>query len=408
MNATSEHFEEISVTKPFMRFLRENARYKVAYGGRGGAKSESIARILLAKAVKQQMRILCTRQYQASIRDSVHKLLSDIIRSYPVTLDPYFKITNDSIVCNGSGSEFIFKGLQNIIEIKSMQAVNICWVEEAVNVTADNWNILIPTIRAENSEIWVSFNPINITDPTYQRFVLNRASDDQITLSVTYRDNPFFPGVLRREMEQCKKNDYDLYLHIWEGNPKTLSDAIIFKGKYEIKEFQTMPCPRWRLGADWGFAADPSTLIAMYINENNLYIRHEVYGHGIEIRDMEQFWKPVLDKTGKQTVYADCARPETISDANRYSGTTVTAAKKWAGSVEDGIEFIRGKFGKIYIHPECKHTAEEFGRYSYKVDRKTEEILPVVADAFNHCIDAVRYGLDGYIRNNSCDYGELL
>ncbi|EGT5186439.1 PBSX family phage terminase large subunit [Cronobacter sakazakii] len=382
---------------PKFKPLFKPIRYKVFRGGRGGAKSWGIARALVIMAASKKLRILCTREVQNSIKDSVHKLLKDQIEM--LGLNPWFRITNEMIT-SACGSEFLFKGLRfDPLGIKSTEGVDICWVEEAQSVSADSWDILIPTIRKEGSEIWVSFNPGEETDPTYQRFVVN-PPDDCVTVEVNYYDNPYLPDTLRKEMEYCKRIDYEAYEHIWLGKPKSISEAVIFKRRYKVEAF---PDDLWQqadrlfFGADFGFANDPSTLIRMFMLENKLYIEYEAYGVGVELDEMPQFYDSIPEAR-RWPIKADNARPETISHIAR-KGFSIDAAAKWKGSVEDGIAYLKG-FEEIIIHERCKHTADEFRLYSYKVDKKTNEILPVIVDAHNHCIDAIRYGLDGYITSS--------
>ncbi|ELY2536562.1 PBSX family phage terminase large subunit [Cronobacter sakazakii] len=382
---------------PKFKPLFKPIRYKVFRGGRGGAKSWGIARALVIMAASKKLRILCTREVQNSIKDSVHKLLKDQIEM--LGLNPWFRITNEMIT-SACGSEFLFKGLRfDPLGIKSTEGVDICWVEEAQSVSADSWDILIPTIRKEGSEIWVSFNPGEETDPTYQRFVVN-PPDDCVTVEVNYYDNPYLPDTLRKEMEYCKRIDYEAYEHIWLGKPKSISEAVIFKRRYKVEAF---PDDLWQqadrlfFGADFGFANDPSTLIRMFMFENKLYIEYEAYGVGVELDEMPQFYDSIPEAR-RWPIKADSARPETISHIAR-KGFSIDAAAKWKGSVEDGIAYLKG-FEEIIIHERCKHTADEFRLYSYKVDKKTNEILPVIVDAHNHCIDAIRYGLDGYITSS--------
>nr|WP_241489102.1 PBSX family phage terminase large subunit [Cronobacter sakazakii] len=399
MKMTTAMTTEIKALKfaPKFKPLFKPIRYKVFRGGRGGAKSWGIARALVIMAASKKLRILCTREVQNSIKDSVHKLLKDQIEM--LGLNPWFRITNEMIT-SACGSEFLFKGLRfDPLGIKSTEGVDICWVEEAQSVSADSWDILIPTIRKEGSEIWVSFNPGEETDPTYQRFVVN-PPDNCVTVEVNYYDNPYLPDTLRKEMEYCKRIDYEAYEHIWLGKPKSISEAVIFKRRYKVEAF---PDDLWQqadrlfFGADFGFANDPSTLIRMFMLENKLYIEYEAYGVGVELDEMPQFYDSIPEAR-RWPIKADNARPETISHIAR-KGFSIDAAAKWKGSVEDGIAYLKG-FEEIIIHERCKHTADEFRLYSYKVDKKTNEILPVIVDAHNHCIDAIRYGLDGYITSS--------
>lgn len=404
--------KSIGATTPELQFpaklrcLFRPARYKVLYGGRGGAKSWGIARALVLIAASSKKRILCAREVQNTMRDSVHKLLKDQIET--LGLMPWFTITENSIR-SSAGSEFIFKGLRFDVQgVKSTEGIDICWVEEAQTVSQESWDVLIPTVRSDSSEIWVSFNPKETNDPTYQRFVV-KPPPDAVVVEINYDDNPWFPGVLRREMEYCRAIDFDAYMHIWRGKPRTISAAAIFADKVQVEAFSDElweQADRLFYGADFGFATDPSTLIRFFILGRKLYISHEAYGVGVELDHMPEFYDAVPGSR-EWPIMADCSRPETISHI-RSRGFAIDAAEKWPGCVEDGIAHIRA-FEKIVIHERCKHMIDEANLYSYKVDAKTGQVLPVVVDKHNHCWDAVRYGLDGYIqRRGSLDVWERL
>lgn len=216
--------KEIMLPPKALFLLTNRSRYKVLYGGRGSGKTFSIALSLIILALQRKIRVLCARQIQASIADSVHRTLCDAIEH--IKCRNFFKITENSIKSN-NGSEFIFKGIKNnVSEIKSLQGINYCWVEEAENVSEESWEILTPTIREEGSEIWISFNPRMKSDSTYQRFVTNPPWDC-ISVEMNYMDNPFFPKVLRREMEECKTLNEARYRHIWLGEPNSEAGNLI-------------------------------------------------------------------------------------------------------------------------------------------------------------------------------------
>ena len=360
--------------------LMKPARYKVTYGGRGGGKSFTIASWLDIYGVKRPIRVLCAREYQVSIRDSVHRLLADRIAA--LGLSQFYTVTQTSII-GTNGTEFIFKGLHhNAQEIKSMEGVDICWVEEASSVSAESWDVLIPTIRKPGSEIWLSFNPLSPDDATWTRFVKNPPPGAWVQ-KVLYSDNPWFPAVLDEERRHLQEIDPELYQHIWLGEPRTISDAQVFKGRYLVQEFETPKDARFFQGADWGFAADPTVLIRCFIRGNVLYIDREAYGVGVELDETPQLFDSI-ETARKWPIYADSARPETISFMKRR-GFHIMPAKKWPGSIEDGIAVLKS-FDKIIVHPRCVHTADEFYRYSYKVDKNNGEVLPVIVDAYNHCV----------------------
>ena len=375
------------------RVIAAKTRYKGLKGGRGGAKSYSFAQALALRAAQEPLRILCAREIQNSIRDSVHKLLTD--RIYELGLSSYYKITEKSIT-SSAGSEFLFKGLlRNVREVKSTEGIDICWVEEAENVSKNSWDVLIPTIRKPNSEIWISFNPENEDSATYQKFVVNPPPN--LTMEhIGWQHNRFFPDVLKQEMEYDKEVDYDKYLHIWEGELKKYSDALIFKGKIFEEEFETPEDATLLYGADWGFSVDPSCLIRMFIKDQCLFIDHEFYAVGVEIDHLPACFDKVPG-VRKWRIRADSARPETISYIKRQ-GFNITGAEKGKGSLEDGIEFLRS-FKKIIIHPRCKHTTKDFRNYRWKQDKTTEEILPIPLDKSNHAPDACRYALEPYMKS---------
>lgn len=389
------------MTNPFIELFRPH-RYKVFYGGRGSGKSFSVARALILIASRATVRVLCCREIQNSIRDSSYQLLKDMVQR--LGLESQFVFTDQEIRCPATGSRFIFKGLlRNEQSVKSTEGIDICWVEEAQTVSESSWEVLIPTIRKPYSEIWVTFNPLNSDDPTTQRFI-EHAPPEAYVRKVNYDENPYFPEELRKELEWDKAHDFEKYLHIWEGYPRTISDAQIFKGRYVVEDF---PDDLWEkadrlfFGADFGFARDPSTLVRCFIYEDRLYIDHEAYGVGVEIDELPQLYRSVPGAE-EWPIKADAARPETISYLSR-AGFRISAADKWQGSIEDGIAFIKS-FEKVVIHPRCRHTADEFRLYSYKVDRLTQEVLPVVVDKFNHCVDGLRYALVDYIKARTNGY----
>lgn len=371
-------------------------RYKVYYGGRGSAKSWSVAEALVLFADYGSLRFLCCREFQSSIKESSYQLIKDTAER--LKMASRFEFLDSEIRHKTTGSRFIFKGLwKNEQTIKSTEGIDICWVEEAQTVSESSWQTLTPTIRKEGSEIWVTFNPLNEDDPTTKRFIENPPPDAYVR-KINFDENPYFPEALRKEMEWDRANDYEKYLHVWEGFPRTISDAQIFKGRYQVEAFDDdlyKKADRLFYGADFGFANDPNTLIRCFIIGKRLYIDYEAYGVGVELDEMPQLYDSVPESR-KWLIKADSARPETISYLRNRCGFNVSAAKKWQGSIEDGIAYLKS-FEKIVIHPRCKHTAEEFRLYSYKIDKTTNEVLPIILDKNNHLLDSLRYSLDGYI-----------
>lgn len=227
-------------------------------------------------------------------------------------------------------------------------------------------------------------------------FVLNKPPKSRVCY-VNFWDNPWFPDVLREEMEYLRSVDYEAYKHIWEGVPKAISDAVIFKGKYSIEPFEEpSDIERFYYGIDWGFAVDPTVLIRAFIKDDQLFVTHDARGIGVDFDQIPELFDQVPDSR-YNLIYADAARPDTISYIKK-KGFHVSPADKWSGSIEDGIAFLR-KFKKIVIHPRAKDgIGVEAKLYSYKQDPLTQEILPVVVDKHNHGWDALRYALTKLIR----------
>ena len=210
---------------PKLKALFKPSRYKVFYGGRGGAKSWGFARALLIMGASKPIRVLCCREIQKSIEASVYTLLVEQIKE--LCLDGIYSATQQSIK-GPNGTEFFFEGLwRNATNLKSYEGVDICWVEEAQVVSPSSWNSLIPTIRKDGSEIWISFNPDLATDETYQRFIINTPPGAEL-VEINWRDNPWFPEVLRVEKDHLSRTNPDLYLNIWEGKPKEILEGAIF------------------------------------------------------------------------------------------------------------------------------------------------------------------------------------
>jgi phage terminase large subunit len=403
--------------------LNQPRRYKVLSGGRGSAKSYTVARALLLRGIEQKRFILCGREFQNSITESVHRLLSEQIGT--MGLSQFYGVTAQSIL-GRNGTEFIFKGMRNNINsIKSIPGITDLWLEEAQVISKASWDILIPTIREDGSEIWVTYNPENEDDPTHVMFFdgnnepLKR--DDAIIIKVNWDQNPWFPKVLEAEKNHLYQVNPDLADHVWGGNIRKNSSSQIFRHKWEVREFEPA-FTKGELqegwfgpyhGLDFGFSTDPLAVVQIYLDMNTreLLFRRAKFGYGIEIDYIGDFMRNNIPNIQNFKIRADCSRPETISHiANK--GWNIEGAEKWPGSVEDGIEWLR-TWNKIVIHPDCEHSVTREGitttygmiteakNYSYKVDRLTQDVLTDVVDAFNHGWDAARYACQPMITQQS-------
>ena len=226
---TSSTINPVDIPDRYAELVDTSARYIVLYGGRGAARSWTIARLLLLSSIERKERILCTRELQKSIKQSVHRLLCDQIKY--LGYDSWFRITETKIT-GKNGSEFMFLGLRaNPEEVKSTEGITSVWIEEAENLTESSWDILDPTVRTEQSKIYISFNTRYKFDHVYQTFIANKPPENSKIIKASYKDNPWFPQVLKKQMEQMKERDYEKYLNIWEGDIKNITEGSIYKSQ---------------------------------------------------------------------------------------------------------------------------------------------------------------------------------
>jgi phage terminase large subunit len=371
----------------------EKHRYKALHGGRGSMKSHTAGRFLLMSGAMGHERILCGREIQNSIRDSSKRLLDDLI--VKMNLSHLYKST-DNEIRGPNDTLFMFRGFyRNLESIKGIEGLTKFWGDEARNFSQASIDILRPTLRDDDSEMIFTWNPEFATDPVDSMFRgPGGPPPDSVVVEMNYEDNPHFPGVLQREMEWDRARDIDKYNWIWKGKYNTKSNARVFKNW----KIGTMDIPRDAVplfGADWGFSQDPNVLTRSWVIGRTLYIDRESYGVGVELNDIPEMFRLVEDEltpdVKRWLITADSARPETIS-MMRNLGFNITGAKKGAGSVEDGVSFL--KDFDIVVHPRCIHVVDELTLFSYKVDRLTGAILPVLQDDKNHTIDALRYALE--------------
>ncbi len=384
--------------KQVFRLPRGELRFRGAFGGRGSGKSFNFAKMAAVWGFAEPLRFLCVREFQNSIKESFYAEIKAAIASEP-WLEAAYDVGADYIR-GRNGTEFLFKGLRNNIQsVKSLAKIDVCIVEEAEDIAEAAWEVLEPTIRAPKSEIWVIWNPKQENSATDRRF-RKSVPPRSCIVEMNYGDNPFFPPELEElRRHQQKTLDPARYAWIWEGAYYELSDAQVFKGKYEVAEF--VPSENWNgpyFGLDFGFAQDPTAGVQCWIHGDRLYIEREAGGTGIELDDTAAVLQAAMPEIAAHAVRADSARPESISYLKRHGLPRIAGALKGKGSVEDGIGFIRS-FDKVVIHPRCVNTAQEFRLYSYKTDRLSGDILPLPLDEHNHWIDALRYSLEPLIRN---------
>jgi phage terminase large subunit len=376
------------------------ATYRGAYGGRGSGKSFSFALMAAVRGYAKPMRILCARELQNSIRDSVHNEVVSAIESRPWLRSHYDY--GESYIRGRNGTEFIFKGIRhNYRDIKSTSKISLTWAEEAEAVSDSSWRVLIPTVlRMPGSELWITWNPESYDSSTHKRFIRNPPQGSRI-VQLNYTDNPWFPEELEKLRQHDLRADPEYYNHIWLGECITRTDAQIFAGKWVVDDFT--PQRHWAgpyFGCDFGFAHDPTALVKCWINDNRLYIEGESYVKGLELDKTKDRWEEDIPGCSQHIIRADSSRPESISHLKSKGIKKIIPVNKWKGSVEDGIAAIRA-FDKVIIHSRCEATQREARLYSYKIDRISGDVLPIVVDANNHIFDGVRYALEPIITRAS-------
>lgn len=390
---------KIGVPIKFAELFNYPFRFRnfVAKGGRGGGKSHTIAMALVTLASQHKLRVLCAREFQNSISESVHQLLKDKIEQ--LGLQNCFIITDKTIYCPKTGSDFIFAGIRtNINKIKSLEGVDVCWVEEAAKVSKNSLDILLPTIRKAGSVVIFSYNQDLETDPVDVMFG-KKPPPKTIIVDVQWYENVYFTPELLALLKHAYRVDPEGAAHIWGGGYRKNSEAQIFRGKYVIEPFTpvttaTFQADRWNgpyFGLDFGFSNDPTAGVKCWTFKKDLFIEYTAGGTGIEINHLPQLLK-TIPGGDKGLWIADSADPGRISYLKNH-GIRCEGALKGKDSIEYGIQFIKN-FERVVIHPRCTHIEEEFRMYSYKVDKLSGIVTRDILDAWNHWIDGLRYALE--------------
>ena len=363
------------------------SRYKAFYGGRGSGKSHAMATALVLLAALKPIRILAARQYQRSIRDSSKRLIEDRIAA--LGIGHRFRVTETDIG-GVNGSAISFAGLAaNPDSIKSMEGIDIAWVEEAATISQASLDILIPTIRREGSELWFAWNPRLATDPVDALFRAGEPPPGSIVRRVSYADNPWFPAVLETERQWDLARDPAKHAHVWDGEYRRHAEAQVFTG-WRIEALDPPEGARPFFGADWGFATDPTVLVRCWLFDRTLLIDHEAYRVGCPIAETGALFR-AIEGAGEWPITGDSARPELI-DHLRREGFRIKPARKGKNSLAEGIAFLQNR--TIVVHPRCRHAIDELTLYSFRTDPLTREVLPLPEDRHNHVIDALRYAVE--------------
>jgi len=380
-------------------FQPEKSRYRVLYGGRGGAKSWGVARALLIKGAQRPLRILCAREFQTSIRDSVHKLLCDQI--IELRLDGFYEITQTSIR-GKNGTEFSFVGLKNnVANVKSYEGVDICWVEEAQTTSRLSWNVLIPTIRKQDSEIWVTFNPELETDETYQRFVIHPPANS-VVQKINWSDNPWFPETLELEKNSLRDRDPESYNTVWEGICRQSVDGAVFAREMQMADLEQRitkvtydPTKPVHAVFDLGWSDATAKWFVQWIGMETRLIRYH-----------EDSQKTISEYLAKMQTYGYVydtlwlphdAENKTLAAAGRSIDQIVRAAGYKTKiiprtPVVDSINAARTLFRNCWFDREnCADGLQCLRHYRFDVDPDTKAFSKnPVHDEYSHGADAFR------------------
>lgn len=373
---------EITFPPAFKRIF-EPHRLKVFYGGRGSAKSESVARYLLIEGAKEPMNILCCREFQASIKDSVHQLLSDLIQRY--NLDSFYTVTNTEIR-GQNGTLFIFSGLRNkIMSIKSMHNIKKCWVEEAQTMSYLSLQILLPTIRAEGSEILFTMNPELEEDPSYQALIADPPAGT-LVVKVNYDQNPYFPEVLRIEMENMKKKDMEEYRHVWLGECRQAVEGAVFTKQLQraAEEQRITDSVEWNPSVPvhtyWDLGKSDKTAIwfCQYVGQQWRVLRH----YSNFLQPIEHYFEYVKSQPynyGTHYLPHDARQDRlgmvrSIEEMARVELGNVSVVDRVQHKV-NSIEAAKAIFPMCWFHKtDCSDGLSDLRRYRYDLDPQTGKI----------------------------------
>jgi phage terminase large subunit len=396
--------------------LFQPKRYKVIHGGRGSAKSWSVARALVSIGATKPIRVLCARETQKSIQESVHRLLKDQIES--LGLDQFYTIQENKIL-GTNGTEFTFAGIrqQGVANLKSYEGTDICWVEEAQVVSKKSWDVLIPTIRKPGSEIWVTFNPELDTDETFSRFVV-RPPEESIVIQMNWQDNPWFPPELDKERRQWLDRDPVGYLTTWEGKCRPAVEGAIYANEIEATQregrIRAVPYdPQLKVHTVWDLGWNDSMSIICvqrvasevrvidYIEDSHRTIDSYV------MQLQERKWNWGTDYIPHDGAHRDFKSGKSTQELLQTLGRNVQVLAR--GNPEEGIRLARMIFPRAYFDADrCTELVNHLKRYRRQINQVTQEAGAPLHDEHSHAADAFRYLAQSLDMMNNDNWGKPL
>jgi len=396
--------------------LFQPKRYKVIHGGRGSAKSWSVARALVSIGATKPIRVLCARETQKSIQESVHRLLKDQIES--LGLDQFYTIQENKIL-GTNGTEFTFAGIrqQGVFNLKSYEGTDICWVEEAQVVTKKSWDVLIPTIRKPGSEIWVTFNPELDTDETFSRFVV-RPPEESVIIEMNWQDNPWFPPELDKERRQWLDRDPVGYLTTWEGKCRPAVEGAIYANEIEATQregrIRAVPYdPQLKVHTVWDLGWNDSMSIICvqrvasevrvidYIEDSHRTVDSYV------MQLQERKWNWGTDYIPHDGAHRDFKSGKSTQELLQTLGRNVQVLAR--GNPEEGIRLARMIFPRTYFDADrCTELVNHLKRYRRQINQVTQEAGAPLHDEHSHAADAFRYLAQSLEMMNNDNWGKPL
>lgn len=386
----------IEIPAEFKRLFDDDWREAAVYGGRGSLKSHTVARFLLIRARQGMYRFGCFREYQNSIAESSHQLLTDLIGKYK--LDE-FKVTDNAIINRITGSDFLFKGLRhNEQSVKSIEGLDYGWVEEAQTVSANSIDVLVPTIRKPGSKIIYTYNRLKSEDPVHKRLVIE-GRPKTLIINVNYdtaMKYGLFPEVLREEMEDDKLKRPNLYKHKWLGEPNNL-EGRVYKDWAFIDEIPH-EARLVRRGLDFGYSIDPAAVVDVYYYNGGYILAERLYRKRMLNNQLASFLGSLNEPN--TLIMADSAEPKSIAEISMEQIPIVGVNKK--GTKEKGylnysIDYMQQQ--RISVTKASKNLISEYEDYLWATDRDGKS-LNKPEEGKDHALDAARYAFDGLRPNN--------
>jgi phage terminase large subunit len=387
--------QTIELPIEFRRLFDSDWREAAIYGGRYSLKSHSVARYLLIRARQHKTRVACLREFQNSIAESSYQLLADLIKQYDLR---DFELTKNSIINNINGSDFMFRGLWNNEQsIKSIEGIDVAWVEEAQTISEKSLEVLTPTVRKDGSQIIYTYNRLLEEDPVHNRLVI-QGRPNTLIINVNYDialKYGMMPDVIKAEMEDDKERRPALFKHKWLGEPYSM-ERKIFKDWNIIDEIP-YEARLERYGLDFGYSNDPTAIVAIYRYNGGFILDEVTYQKGLSNKQIADI---LISQDKRALCVADSAEPKSIDEILSY-GVNMMGANKGQGSVSQGIQLVQDQ--RISITRRSVNGIKEYRNYMWKTD-KDDKVINVPEVGWDHFNDAVRYGMETLVKQPEENY----